>query len=80
MVVLDLGDPSPGRFVATSSDPTVFEVTSTGGSQGTYTSNAGGRAVAPGTAKVTVRLEGTPADPAVAAAPLPTFTVTVEQP
>jgi hypothetical protein len=77
-VVFRLGDPTPGRFVATSDHPSVFEVTSTGGSQGSYTSNAGGRAVAKGTAKVTVRLEGTPSDATVATTPETVFTVSVD--
>ena len=77
-VVFVLGDPTPGRFVATSSDPKVVEITSTGGSQGSYISNSGGRALATGTAMVTVRLEGTPSDPTVAATPESVFTVTVD--
>lgn len=77
-VVFSLGDPTPGRFVATSSDPKVVEITSTGGSQGTYTSNAGGKALAKGTAKVTVRLEGTPTDATVATTPETVFTITVD--
>ncbi len=75
--VFDLGDPSPGTFVATSDDPGVFTITSTGGSQGTYTTNAGGKGVAAGTARVTVRLEGTPSDAAVAGTPETVFTLTV---
>lgn len=77
-VVFSLGDPTPGKFVATSSDPEVLEITSTGGSQGTYTSNSGGTALARGTAMVTVRLEGTPSDATVATTPETVFTVTVE--
>ena len=77
-VVFDLGDPTPGRFVATSSDPTVVEIPSTGGSQGSYTTNAGGAARATGTAKVTVQLEGTPTDATVATTPATVFTITVD--
>ena len=75
--VFDLGDPTPGTFVATSDNPTVFSITSTGGSQGTYTTNAGGKGISKGTAKVTVRLEGTPSDATVATTPETVFTVTV---
>ena len=77
-VVFNLGDPTPGKFVATSSDPKVVEITSTGGSQGSYTSNSGGKAVAKGTAKVTVRLEGSPSDATVATTPETVFTITVD--
>lgn len=77
-VVFNLGDPTPGKFVATSSDPAVVEITSTGGSQGTYTTNSGGKALAKGTATVTVRLEGTPSDATVATTPETVFTVTVD--
>ena len=76
--VFDLGDPTPGTFVATSDNPTVFKVTSTGGSQGSYTTNAGGKGISKGTAKVTVRLEGTPSDAAVATTPETVFTITVD--
>lgn len=75
--VFDLGDPSPGSFVATSDNPEVFQVTSTGGSQGTYTTNAGGKGTAKGTARVTVRLEGTPSSETVATTPETVFTITV---
>ncbi|MEI7887282.1 MAG: hypothetical protein WCJ04_07815 [Actinomycetes bacterium] len=66
-VVFDLGDPGDGRFVATSSDAAVVEITSDGGSQGSYSTNAGGKALSVGSATVTVVLEGgaTPADPVV---------------
>jgi len=77
-VVFNLGDPTPGKFVATSSDPKVVEITSTGGSQGTYTSNSGGKALAKGTATVTVQLEGTPSDATVATTPETVFTITVD--
>jgi len=76
--VFDLGDPTPGTFVATSDNPTVFTITSTGGSQGSYTTNAGGKGVSKGTAKVTVRLEGTPSDATVATTPETVFTITVD--
>jgi len=77
-VVFNLGDPTPGKFVATSSDPKLVEITSTGGSQGSYTTNAGGKALTKGTAKVTVRLEGTPSDATVATTPETIFTITVD--
>lgn len=77
-VVFNLGDPTPGRFIATSDDPKVVEITSTGGSQGSYTTNSGGKALAKGTAKVTVRLEGTPSDATVATTPESVFTITVD--
>jgi|GEM_PF-834547 len=66
-VVFELGDPGSGRFVATSSDASVVEITSDGGSQGTYSTNAGGWARSAGKATVTVVLEGgdTAADPVV---------------
>ncbi|CAB4762429.1 unannotated protein [freshwater metagenome] len=66
-VVFDLGDPGTGKFVATSSDVSVVEITSDGGSQGSYSTNAGGKALSAGTASVTVVLEGgdTAADPVV---------------
>ena len=66
-VVFDLGDPGDGRFVATSSDAAVVEITSDGGSQGSYSTNAGGKALSAGKATVTVVLEGgdVAADPVV---------------
>ncbi|KLR61788.1 hypothetical protein IMCC26207_106106 [Actinobacteria bacterium IMCC26207] len=66
-VVFDLGDPGDGRFVATSSDAAVVEITSDGGSQGSYSTNAGGKALTAGKATVTVVLEGgdVAADPVV---------------
>ena len=57
-VVFELGDPGDGKFVATSSDVAVIEITSDGGSQGTYSTNAGGKALSAGKATVTVVLEG----------------------
>ena len=77
-VVFNLGDPTPGKFVATSSDPEVVEITSTGGSQGSYTTNSGGKALAKGTAKVTVTLEGTPSNATVATTPETAFTIRVD--
>ena len=76
-VVFNLGDPSPGTFVAASSDPAVVEITSTGGSQGTYTTNSGGTARAKGSATVTVTLEGTPSNASVATTPETVFMITV---
>ena len=66
-VVFELGDPGDGRFVATSSDAAVVEITSDGGSQGSYSTNAGGKALSAGKATVTVVLEGgdTEAEPVV---------------
>ncbi|MCX6524507.1 MAG: hypothetical protein NTX58_07025 [Actinobacteria bacterium] len=66
-VVFDLGDPGDGKFVATSSDAAVVEITSDGGSQGSYSTNAGGKALSAGKATVTVVLEGgdVAADPVV---------------
>jgi len=57
-VTFNLGDPDGGRFVAESSDPSVFEITGEGKDEGTFTTNAGGVAVAAGTAEVTVQFEG----------------------
>jgi hypothetical protein len=57
-VTFDLGDPDGGRFVAESSDPSVFRVDGEGKSEGTYTTNAGGEAVGTGTAEVTVQFFG----------------------
>lgn len=73
-VTFDMGEPGEGTFVATSSDSAVFEVTSEGKVEGTYTTNAGGVAKAKGKAEVTVQFKGslnglgTPT----------TFTITVE--
>ncbi|MEX0768615.1 MAG: hypothetical protein WD029_09105 [Microthrixaceae bacterium] len=66
-VVFELGDPGSGRFVATSSATAVVEINSDGGSQGTYSTNAGGKALSAGKATVTVVLEGgdTATDPVV---------------
>lgn len=57
-VTFDLGDPGEGRFVAESSDASVFRVEGEGKDQGTYTTNAGGVAVGKGTAEVTVQFFG----------------------
>jgi len=73
-VVFDMGDPGQGSFVATSDNSAVFRVDSEGKSQGTYTTNAGGVAVAAGTAKVAVSYTGS-----VNGVGTPTtFTITVE--
>ena len=74
VVVFDLGDPGEGRFVAESSDPAVFKVENEGKTEGTSTSNAGGVAVASGTAEVTVQYFGSTNG---VGAPT-TFTITVE--
>ena len=58
VVTFNLGDPNGGRFVAQSSDPSVFRVENEGKDEGTYTTNAGGVAVAAGTAEVTVSFVG----------------------
>lgn len=73
-VTFDLGDPGEGRFVAESSDPSVFKVEGEGKTEGTYTTNAGGVAVASGTAEVTVQFFGSTNG---VGSPT-TFTVTVE--
>jgi hypothetical protein len=57
-VVFNVGEPGEGRFVATSADPAVFKVENEGKSEGTYSTNAGGVAVAPGTTEVTVQFFG----------------------
>jgi hypothetical protein len=73
-VTFDLGDPGEGRFVAESSDPSVFSVENEGKTEGTFTTNAGGKAVAKGTADVTVQFFG-----ATNGVGSPTsFTITVE--
>jgi hypothetical protein len=58
VVTFNLGEPGEGRFVATSSDEAVFKVENEGKNEGTYTTNAGGVAVAPGTSEVTVQFFG----------------------
>ncbi len=73
-VTFDLGEPGEGRFVATSADPAVFKVENEGKTEGTYSTNAGGVAVAPGTTEVTVQFFG-----ATNGVGSPTtFTITVE--
>lgn len=74
VVTFNLGDPDGGRFVAESSDPSVFEVQNEGKDEGTYTTNAGGVAVGPGTAEVIVQFFGSTNG---VGAPT-TFTITVE--
>ena len=73
-VVFNVGEPGEGRFVATSADPAVFEVENEGKSEGTYSTNAGGVAVAPGTTEVTVQFFGSTNG---VGSPT-TFTITVE--
>lgn len=73
-VTFDLGDPGEGRFVAESSDPSVFKVEGEGKTEGTFTTNAGGVAVASGTAEVTVQFAGS----ANGLGSPTTFTITVE--
>ena len=73
-VVFDLGDPGEGRFVAESSDAAVFKVEGEGKTEGSYTTNAGGKAVAAGTAEVTVQFFGSTNG---VGAPT-TFTITVK--
>lgn len=58
VVTFNLGEPGEGRFVATSADPAVFKVENEGKNEGTYTTNAGGVAVAPGTSEVSVQFFG----------------------
>jgi hypothetical protein len=73
-VTFDLGDPGEGRFVAQSADPKVFRVDGEGKNEGTYTTNAGGMAVAAGTTEVTVQFFGSTNG---VGSPT-TFTITVE--
>lgn len=58
VVEFSMGDPGQGTYVATSSDPAVFDVRDEGRTVGTSAQNAGGVAVAAGTATVTVVYEG----------------------
>ena len=74
VVTFDLGDPGEGRFVAESSDSSVFRVENEGKDEGTFTTNAGGVAVAKGTAEVTVQFFGSTNG---VGSPT-TFTITVE--
>jgi hypothetical protein len=73
-VTFDVGDPGEGRFVATSADPKVFRISGEGKSEGTYTTNAGGVAEAPGSTEVTVQFFGS----ANGVGSPTTFTITVE--
>ena len=58
-VVFNFGTPEKGTTITAMSDsPTIFEVTSKGTNDGTIAYNAGGKALAPGTAKVTVGTTG----------------------
>jgi hypothetical protein len=58
-VVFNFGTPEKGTTITAMSDnPSVFEVTSKGTNDGTVAYNAGGKALAPGTAKVTVGTTG----------------------
>lgn len=74
VVTFNVGDPGEGRFVATSADPAVFKVENEGKNEGTFTTNAGGVAVAAGTTEVTVQFFGSTNG---VGAPT-TFTITVE--
>lgn len=58
VVTFDMGNPNGGTFVATSDKPSVFEITGEGKTEGSATFNAGGKAVAAGTAKVAVVFKG----------------------
>ena len=58
-VVFNFGTPEKGTTITAMSDnSSVFEVTSKGTNDGTVAYNAGGKALAPGTAKVTVGTTG----------------------
>ena len=74
VVTFDMGEPDGGRFVATSADPAVFRIDGEGASQGTFTTNAGGTALASGTAEVAVQFHGSPSGLGTPT----TFTITVE--
>lgn len=74
VVTFDLGDPGEGRFVAQSTNPSVFMVQNEGKNEGTYTTNAGGVAESAGTAEVAVQFFGSTNG---VGAPT-TFTITVE--
>lgn len=58
VVTFNMGDPGEGQYVAVSSDPAVFEVTSVGRTDGSATFNAGGKARSAGTATVSVSYRG----------------------
>ena len=58
-VVFNLGAPPQGSTItAVSSSPSILEVTSAGPNDGTVALNAGGKAIAPGTATVKVSTSG----------------------
>jgi hypothetical protein len=58
VVTFDMGEPDGGTFVATSEDASVFRVDAEGKDQGSYTTNAGGTAMAKGSTRVSVVFEG----------------------
>ena len=58
-VVFNFGAPPKGSTItAVSSSPSIFEVTSAGTNDGTVALNAGGKAIAPGTATVKLSTSG----------------------
>lgn len=62
-VVFSVGAVAKGSTItAVSSSPSVFEVTSKGTNDGTVALNAGGKAIAPGTAKVSLTTSGSGAE------------------
>lgn len=62
-VVFSVGAVAKGSTItALSSNPSVFEVTSKGTNDGTVALNAGGKAIAAGTAKVTLTTSGSGAE------------------
>lgn len=62
-VVFSVGAVAKGSTItAVSSNPSVFEVTSKGTNDGTVALNAGGKAIAAGTAKVTLTTSGSGAE------------------
>lgn len=58
VVTFNMGDPKDGSYVAVSDNPTVFVVDSVGATKDGVTTNAGGKAVGVGTAKVSVSFRG----------------------
>lgn len=58
VVTFNMGDPKDGSYVAVSDKPTVFAVDSVGATKDGVTTNAGGKAVGAGTAKVSVSFRG----------------------
>lgn len=58
VVTFDMGNPNQGSYVAVSDDPSVFRVDSEGKTTNGVTTNAGGTAMAAGTAKVSVSFRG----------------------